>query len=662
MRTTTTFWGRLSRRFQLSRDRDTVAIVVGDKHQSQPGRNGQLRAPIVLAHEQSFRIGGAEFRPATREVVFAGEASVTEPRVMQFLIALHRAGGAVVNKDDLLQSCWEGRIVGEDAINRVVSRLRGVAEKDAGGQFRIETITKVGYRLRSARGEALDPTTDGATPADRVAGRRTAFVGRRPTAIAAAGVLLLVLSLGAWWWMRPVPAAAHSMMVRLSGFRSLSADLPATMRESIGAEIVAAFNVDGVVGIATVPTPASGRVNAYLLDGTIYRVGDAIRVITRLTNERSGVVLWSDSVDYPADQVSKIPRRIAVDAGTVVRCGLSGAATYHKPLPDPVLSNYMQYCQEYWSYGGSKTLRFAQLVVAAVPDFSWGWSAVGNGFMQTASGEHDSRRGAALRAAGREAEDRAIALDPNNSEALGHKAHLIDRRDWIGREALYTRAIAAKPLDCGCEYYGYGWMLQNVGRLGAAIEQFRAATDTLALWPDSQLALAEALVAADRREQARPPFAAAIDLSRDTHFGKTVAVTQGIETGDYAAAIAALRSSQFALPEQSRATLLSGYQALASGDPQTKMKAVQGLMALPKDKQSDTVATMLAALGANREALQVAAQRPWLFWLRSMRGVLNEPDFPAVAERLRLMAYWRTSRTRPDICSTSNAPRFCRMI
>ena len=56
-----------------------------------------------------------------------------EPRVMQLLVALRRANGAVVSKDDLGQLFWEGRIVGEDAINRVVSRLRAVAEKQAGG-------------------------------------------------------------------------------------------------------------------------------------------------------------------------------------------------------------------------------------------------------------------------------------------------------------------------------------------------------------------------------------------------------------------------------------------------------------------------------------------------------------------------------------------------
>ena len=111
------------------------------------------------------------------------------------------------------------------------------------------------------------------------------------------------------------------------------------------------------------------------------------------------------------------------------------------------------------------------------------------------------QRADAIRAAGREVEEKALALDRNNSEALAHKAYLIDPQDWAAQETLFKRAIEVQPLDCGCEHYGYGLKLESVGRVGAAIEQFRAATDMLALWPDSQFALASALVAAGRGEE-----------------------------------------------------------------------------------------------------------------------------------------------------------------
>jgi hypothetical protein len=90
---------------------------------------------------------------------------------------------------------------------------------------------------------------------------------------------------------------------------------------------------------------------------------------------------------------------------------------------------------------------------------------------------------------------------------------------------------------------------------------------------------------------------------------------------------------------------------------------------LPKDEQNSNVARMLAALGAMHEALQIASQvavmaphGAKIFWQRSMRGVLDDPGFPAVAGQLGLLAYWKTSHIKPDVCLTKSAPTFCRSI
>ena len=63
------------------------------------------------------------------------------------------------------------------------------------------------------------------------------------------------------------------MTVRLSGFQLLSSDLPATLRETVDAEITAAFNIDGVVGVSTASAPTPGAAPAYTLGGTIQRDG-----------------------------------------------------------------------------------------------------------------------------------------------------------------------------------------------------------------------------------------------------------------------------------------------------------------------------------------------------------------------------------------------------
>ena len=106
---------------------------------------------IDLAHEAEFVIGSLRIDPARREVLTNSSKEILEPRVMRVLVALARAGGAVLSRDDLIQTCWDGVIVGEDAINRCIGRLRRAAET-SGNAFIIETVPRVGFRLSAAKG------------------------------------------------------------------------------------------------------------------------------------------------------------------------------------------------------------------------------------------------------------------------------------------------------------------------------------------------------------------------------------------------------------------------------------------------------------------------------------------------------------------------------
>ena len=148
---------------------------------------------IDLAHEPDFTVGALAVHPSTRELSRDGERAVIEPRVMQVLVALHRADGAVVSKDDLAQSCWEGRVVGEDAINRVLSRLRKVSDGIAKDAFRVETVTRVGYRMIAD--DEGDPSTVARVAAEKAnwhsVDRRTIVAGGTVALAAVAGGLLL---------------------------------------------------------------------------------------------------------------------------------------------------------------------------------------------------------------------------------------------------------------------------------------------------------------------------------------------------------------------------------------------------------------------------------------------------------------------------------------
>lgn len=519
----------------------------------------------------------------------------------------------------------------------------------------------------------IDHGGDGTAPvaAPRATRGRGRTLPGRSLAVAAVAALLLLGAAAAWFMLRPSPAAAHSMMVRLTGFSTLSADLPAGTPGAMRDEIIAAFNDDGVVGVSTAAAPPPGDGPAYALGGTVRRDGDQIKVNVLLTNERSGATLWSNMFSYDSDQLLRVPRHIAVDAGNMVRCGLFAASTYRKALPDQILSDYMQYCANggFVAFEPGKALNSAQKVVAAAPDFSWGWSAVGSA-AGTLWVDPSNSQSAQYGKQAADAIDKAIALDPSNSEALDLKALMVDPQDLVAREALFKKALDARPLACGCEHHIYGGMLQGVGRNRAAIEEFRRSTEVLALDQDSQASLAEALLIAGKPDEAKTHLDAALDLSSSAAATDEFTLFLAPVTGDYAAALKALQNQKVRIPESNRAAMKAAFAAMISRDPAAKARAIQLLLALPPEGQGRLVTSMLGALGAHGDAFRIIGGKiaayaftpgSWLF-LPAMRPALDDPAFPAFAQKLGLIRYWKTTHTRPDICALSGPPAFCRMI
>lgn len=259
-----------------------------------------------------------------------------------------------------------------------------------------------------------------------------------------ASLAVLIVAIGAaWFFLRPGAAAAHPMQVRLTGFSSLSPDLPRTLPAALNDELDAAFNDDGVIGVSTAAAPPPGSGPAYALGGTVARDGDKVKVIVRLTDERTGTSLWSNGYTYDSASLGHVARWAGVDVSQAVRCGLFGASTYPRALPDPVLSDYLQFCV----HGSpTKDMDIAHKIVAGTPDFSWGWSALatatgGSAYQQPQGPKRDELLKQAKAAVGR-----AIALDPSNSEAFTLESALIDPNDLLGREALLKKAIGARAL------------------------------------------------------------------------------------------------------------------------------------------------------------------------------------------------------------------------
>lgn len=119
----------------------------------QPVRSGQQASidppQVPLARRPDFNLGGARVFPSRLLLESSAATVPLERRVMEVLLAFVDADGAVLSRDELLQRCWPGVVVGDDAVHRVISALRK-AGAATGGAFVIETIPRIGYRLKAA--------------------------------------------------------------------------------------------------------------------------------------------------------------------------------------------------------------------------------------------------------------------------------------------------------------------------------------------------------------------------------------------------------------------------------------------------------------------------------------------------------------------------------
>ncbi|HEY8434134.1 MAG TPA: TIR domain-containing protein [Sphingomicrobium sp.] len=497
--------------------------------------------------------------------------------------------------------------------------------------------------------------------------RRASTRSLQPLALGAIALAVVGAALIGWLLLRPAGGAEHTMQVRLAGFQRLSPDLPATMPAALADEINAAFNDDGVVTVSTAPAPAPGSSPAYAMSGTIRREGDKIKVIVHLTDERTGTTLWSNDYSYDPAVLARVPHLAAVESSMVVRCGLFGASTYPKPLPDNVLIPYLGFCQGSDGPGAAKALNFARKAVAIAPDFSWGWSGVAvsaAGVWLGSKQTDESARKIAMDAA-----DRAVSIDPSNSEAYVYKAMLLDKYDLAAQEQLLKKALAARPLACGCEHHIYGQFLLETGRIEDAISQFRAGIAVLPLNAPTQYSLGDALMIDGSPDAAKQAYAAAADLDSDPTAPQQVTVQAAPFTGDYAAAAKIVFDPKVGAPQNFREAVGGAFQALASGSAPAKASAAQKLAAMPL-MNPDLQVNLLALLGDPNTALQKidenvrerAGFARSSLWLPSMDAARRDPAFVVLVQRFGLMRYWKTTHTRPDVCNGKNPPAFCSMI
>ncbi len=406
-----------------------------------------------------------------------------------------------------------------------------------------------------------------------------------------------------------------------------------------------------------------------VLQGSVQRDGDRVRVTAQLVDANSGSKEWSDSYDQPLSAIFEVQNRIA----TAVAERLVGASASETPLTAASTADIEAYllflrANHRMRQRGAENLTQAidlfQQAIARDGNFGRAYAGLAEAYMlqpQYAGGSEKAAHGPALAAL-----ERAEALGAGDGHTLGVRAFVHFRaREWQAAHDDFERAIAASPNDSDV----LQWYSQFLASIGWIERAKRAARDAVVDDPLSPVANQRAGVVS---LWINDPDAA------DDHF--TVSSEVGIQGSGLPEAWIAFLLNEGKLGA-ARAALIetqgSRGQSIAWIDPVFAAMTQQG----SKQAALDALASDFAAgslgvpmyVGAlffvgDIDGLYaamdkvVASGEPFdveLFFSRMGRPFRKDARFTPLMMRLGLVDFWDKAGW-PDLCAREGARVVCR--
>ncbi len=288
---------------------------------------------------------------------------------------------------------------------------------------------------------------------------------------------------------------------------------------------------------------------AHLLEGSVQRAGDVVRISAELISAADGSTLWSQRYDRPYKDLFALQDEITTAVAGALKAKLlasGGVPTQSDRPPGGSLEAYNAFLQGKFYYSRTNEDDFRTAIqqfesatrldpgyALAYAELSRTWSGLAAQHLSGAEAQDAYKRAS-------EAVATALQLDPNLAAAHWARAYLLSVADFdlAGAEAEYRRAAELAPNE-GRSKYELGRALAQLGRPDEAIALTRAA---LAIDPLSARWhgwLASYLTATGELEEARRTATKAIELQPlAVSFHYTLTIVE-IMRDDPAAAIAA---------------------------------------------------------------------------------------------------------------------------
>jgi TolB-like protein/DNA-binding winged helix-turn-helix (wHTH) protein/Tfp pilus assembly protein PilF len=473
------------------------------------------------SEDESIRFGDFELEPRSGELRKAGLPVKLQPQPLRVLVLLASNAGKLVTREEIQHAIWEGVtfVDFEHGLNFCIKQIRAALGDNAQAPRFIETLPRRGYRF-IATVEQNSKTTSNfvaspglvTSPIAQTRESSTDVTPRpdlRVTRAAAIAIALLLLTIGGYisWKLRgasPTPNRGK-VMLGVMPFENLSGDpdqeyFSDGMTEELIAQLGSLQPAKlGVIARTSAMTYKRGNRDIrqighelkvdYVLEGSVRREADRVRITAQLIQVSDQTHLWSESYERSMQNAlavqTDVARNIArVLALKLLAADLASRAT-HASIDADAYDAFLK-GRYLWNKGRSedveKSLAFYNQALELTPDYAPALAGLADSYillgMYYTIGPTDAYSKA------KSAARRAIELDDRLAEAHTAMGTILFRFDWnwSDAEGAFKRAIELNP-SYGRAHHDYAWFLVALQRFDEAVSEIRRAQELDPLSP-----------------------------------------------------------------------------------------------------------------------------------------------------------------------------------
>jgi TolB-like protein/DNA-binding winged helix-turn-helix (wHTH) protein/Tfp pilus assembly protein PilF len=605
----------------------------------------------------SVRFGVFEFDPRSGELRKHGIRIKLQEQPCQILASLLERHGETVTREELQRRLWPSDtfVDFDHSLNTAVMRLREALNDSSENSRFIETLPRRGYRFIAPLEEMSAPAADTTSvesreeksfqaalpqesltlsPLSKVLPDTSAGnVGRsRRPALALAAVLVLALAggLGFRYLRRPSVVTAHPKQITsivVLPLENLSADkdqayfadgmtdeLIANLAKIRSLRVISRTSAMGYKGTHKTLSEIARDLNVdAVVEGTVLRSGDRVRITAELVQVATDRHLWAETYESELGDILTLQSHVASAIVNEIRVKLTPEDQVRlattRPVSTESYENYLK-GRYYWNKrsqeGLTKAINYFQVAIEKDPNYALAYAGLADCYSIIGSAIVGTVPTAEVAPKARAAALKSLELDNTLAEAQTSLATVRFNYDWDWKTAGggFRRAEELNP-SYATAYQRNSLYLMSMGRIGESIAEMNRAHSLDPLSVSMNFSLGWRLYMAREFDQAIEQLRNTIDMDPNFILPHLVLGQAYEQKKAYDQAVAELRRAAD-ISQNSPPVLAALARTCAVSGRTPEAKKLLALLMEQSKKQYVSpfyVAIVYAGLGENEQAL-----------------------------------------------------------